>query len=229
MIRIYVILIFSILLFLTFITKADPIRVAIIDTGIKREYLAKYKLCKKGHKDFTGTGLQDFHGHGTNVAGIINRYAEGNYCLVILKYTNGTNNPNIMSNFLKALAHAVINNYDIVSISSGGPKPDVTEKEIIQVGLKKKMVFIVAAGNESTNLDKTCNYFPACYFKNVIVVGNGDGKNVFTRSNYGSIVDLWEDGRNVTAGGITMSGTSQSTAIVTGKFITIVTRGISAK
>jgi hypothetical protein len=46
-------------------------------------------------------------------------------------------------------------------------------------------------------------------------VGNLNAKS----SNYGPRVRFWEDGNNITAGGYTMSGTSQATALFTGNMV----------
>src|SRR5690606_17888997 len=87
-------LLLSLLLFATNVTVAKPIIIAVIDTGISDKLKDGKFLCKMGHKDFTGTGLNDVHGHGTHVSGLIHQHAaktadwnkSANYCQVILKY-----------------------------------------------------------------------------------------------------------------------------------------------
>lgn len=79
--------------------------------------------------------------------------------------------------------------------------------------------------NIGFDLDKKCQYFPACYdfdSKNFHVVGSTTGyKNSYggitSYSNYGKKVTSWEDGTN--KGFPPLSGTSQATAIHTGKWV----------
>jgi hypothetical protein len=79
----YWMLIIAIHLFAATLVMAEepkPIVVAVIDTG--KAVDPKLKYCKYGHKDITGTGLEDNNGHGTNVASLIAREAKGaNYCV----------------------------------------------------------------------------------------------------------------------------------------------------
>src|SRR6185312_7300812 len=81
---------------------SDVIKVAVIDTGFGYDSLGHgAKLCKFGHKDFSGNNRVDFsyntvtpipldsHGHGTNIIGIIDNQAKesgANYCIIVLKY-----------------------------------------------------------------------------------------------------------------------------------------------
>ena len=67
-----VMLMFStiVLLELNYANAENRVRVAVIDTGIDSELATPY-LCKDGNKDFTGKGMKDVSGHGTNIAGII--------------------------------------------------------------------------------------------------------------------------------------------------------------
>jgi subtilisin family serine protease len=80
---------------------------------------------------------------------------------------------------------------------------------------------ITAAGNDAENLDLPNNhYYPAQYDKRIVVVGALDSYEVQTYfSNYGKVVTRWEHGLMVTGYGITLSGTSQATAIATGKMV----------
>lgn len=64
--------------------EANLIRVAIIDTGIAKEFKGNPFLCKDGHYDFTNQNPLDkekfpldTHGHGTHIAGLIHQYATG--------------------------------------------------------------------------------------------------------------------------------------------------------
>lgn len=151
----------------------DTIKVAVIDTGFDfqsnwKKYnhmqqdgdgnlLVKPKLCNHGHKDFTGTGLEDNHGHGTHVAGIIGKYARGaNYCLVIIKYhdknakVSGETN---LKNTVKALNYARKLGVDIINYSGGGKSFDIMEYLSVRKILNRGILLIAAAGNDSLTVD----------------------------------------------------------------------------
>lgn len=203
-----------------------PLKVAVIDTGLN---LADSRfsgiLCSEGHADFTGQGINDVNGHGTHVAGLIKQFAKNsNYCLIIIKYyVEGDRLSGEKA--IAAMRYATSIKVNIINFSGGGSYSNGQEEDIIATNPKVK--FIVAAGNDGKNMDTSdyC-YYPACYVHtNVVPVGglNEDGSR-FIHSNFGSKVKAWERATNVYSTlpngkfGV-MSGTSQATAIFTGKLI----------
>ena len=224
-----------------------PIKIAVIDTGFGyKDAGHDAHLCKFGHKDFSMdrqfTGAYDVkvplpldvHGHGTNVVGIIESYLNKtnvNYCIVIIKYYSEqqTGEQNLVAS-TRAFNYAANIKVDYVNYSGGGPEANMFERASINKILKYGGHFIAAAGNEGQDLDNPLNaYYPASYDKRIIVVGNlcSDGVQYKKKdgtelkrcgsSNYGESVTRWEPGENITAYGITMTGTSQATAAATGK------------
>jgi len=211
------------------ISVKKPIVVAVIDTGLDVEnFKDKVKLCKFGHKDFTGTGLKDNHGHGTHISGLIDKNAgSANYCQVILKfYDSSSLAQNAMINTEKAFRTAIDLKVDIINYSGGGKESSIREKALVQEALDKGITVVVAAGNDKCDMDSGCTYYPAMYDSRIIVVGNLSQERVPAKSsNYGSIVDEWEFGVDVKSYcadgefGCKMTGTSQATAIQSGKTI----------
>lgn len=198
-----------------------PIIVAVVDSGLK-SIDPKLPLCKTGHKDFTGQGTILDKGslsHGSNVAGLITKHAGlGNFCLVIVKVFKQVDEDYVMEpaqyfaalKYVAELRPALVN----LSLSGIGPLKDETRllKEILNAGI----VVVAAAGNNDFNLDvKGCIVYPACADSRIFVIGNKVG----TVSNTGSVVDYIVDGQNATAGGVTLSGTSQSAAIFSGQAV----------
>ena len=228
---------------------SKTLTIAVIDSGIDGSLP---NLCKFGHKSFVKTlpnPLVDENGHGTHVAGLINSTAGiGNYCIVAIKFydPSATGWANLGS-ILKAVQYAINIKVDFINISGGGPEFNLKERNLILKALNNKITVVTAAGNENDDLDKECNYFPACYDPRIIMVGNlrttslieswsANGLeiasvNVRVRStertpssNYGNRVTRWEIGTNVLStlpGGRMgrMTGTSQATAIATGKLV----------
>lgn len=221
-----------------------PIVVAVIDTGINQSLNNSNFLCKFGHKDFTGTGMEDRHGHGTNISGLIDQYVKGiilkpdgsnikellsakaNYCQVILKYydpkVSGMNN---LKNETDALRYAINIKVNYINFSGGGLEFDKEEKALIKEAIDMGIKVVVAAGNEKSDIDVLGkHYYPAYDDPRQIIVGNLDGKRRAPTSNYGKSVNTWEQGTNQyslrdSIGVSCMTGTSQATAIKSGKLI----------
>lgn len=177
--------------------------------------------------------LDDNHGHGTHIAGIIGSEA-GNgkgitgispeISLMILKYYDpkvpGTDN---LKNTVASIKYAVKMGAHIINYSGGGTEFSQDEHDAIVEAEKKGILFVAAAGNERTNSDKN-RYYPADYqLRNIISVTAIDpATQVLASSNYGTeTVDIAAPGQNIlsclpgNSYGY-MTGTSQATAFVTG-------------
>jgi len=197
--------------------QAKTYRVAVIDTGLQKKYISEANLCIKGHKSFVkGETIVDNHGHGTNIVGLIKKNAgNADYCIVIVKYYS-TYNPAVnMKNLIKALDYASTIKPDIINLSLGGGGIIVKERLLIRKLLNAGTIINAAAGNEYTNLDNNCNYYPACYDKRINVISAKD----FDSANKGHVVSIYVDGKDRSAFGFKMTGTSQSTAVYTGMLI----------
>lgn len=210
----------------------EPLKIAIVDTGLNLfDPRFKGHICPGGHKDFTNTGLNDFIGHGTFVAGLIQKYAgkTNDYCFLIYKYyTYRTPAKVIIRGEVDAFREAIKNGAKIINFSGGGET--FSEDEYLVVKENPDVLFVVAAGNESKNIEtETGHFYPASLLmNNEQVVGNitSDGKQAETSNwaNPGRERFFWEIGTDVKSilpNGNTgiESGTSFSTAIRTGKVI----------
>lgn len=220
----------------TKICHGKPTVIAVIDTGFglgwRPEEEKTARLCQYGHKNFVDDQNSDKfdtkvpvptdrHGHGTNIAGIIGQYAKNtNYCLVILKYFDpvAKNNDNL-KHTIQAIDYARQIHANFINYSGGGTDFNQDEADAVKRFLDAGGTFVAAAGNEHSDLEKN-PYYPAMEDDRVIVVGNiREDRQPARSSNYGKRVNRWEIGEGVTAYGLQMTGTSQSTAIVTGKLV----------
>lgn len=217
--------------------KCKQLQIAVIDTGFGYGDIKKdNKLCDGLHMDFSTDhtfsymGLSNFIpndniGHGTNIVGIIENYTKKtnvNYCIIILKFysKNQTNEQNLKAS-IAAIKYATELKVDLINYSGGGPSGDPEEEEAVKKFLDQGGKFVSAAGNDAKNIGSgDANYYPAMYDKRIVVVGNTDKFGVRSKSsNYGNFVNRWEIGENVTGYGITLSGTSQATAVASGKIL----------
>lgn len=222
----------------------QPIKIAVIDTGFGYgNWEHKAKLCKTGHKSFSTDGKfltdlntkdpvpEDRYSHGTNVVGIIDdilKTSGVSYCFIIIKFWDKkfTSNNAIDASAL-SFRHSIEVGADIINYSAGGYDPANSEEDAVKLALDSGIKVVASAGNGDYvgdekiiyDIDKH-PYYPAAYDKRIVVVGslNKNGlKSSF--SNYGKSVDRWEVGVDVTGENITMSGTSQATAVATGKIV----------
>lgn len=185
--------------------------------------------------------LNDNHGHGTHIAGIIGARA-GNgkgisgispeVSLMILKYYDpkvpGTDN---LKNTVASIKYAVKMGANIINYSGGGTEFSKEERDAIVEAEKKGILFVAAAGNERSNSDQF-KYYPADYgLSNIVSVTAIDpSTEVLSSSNYGvETVDLAAPGQNIlsclpgSAYGY-MTGTSQATAFVSGAAALVMAR-----
>lgn len=203
-------------------------RVVILDTGLNLEDTRfKSLLCEDvPGVDFTGEGIEDVHGHGTHVTGIIKQFAKDSaYCITIIKYYKRTTTEAEQRKTLFS-AYKTISSLKPTWVNFSGGGPSWNDDEYTVIKNNPKTIFIVAVGNDNVNLDEKCNYYPACYkLPNIIRVGSlAKTGAVSDSTNFGTIVDTYEIGENVLStlpDGRTgyMSGTSMSTATKTGKII----------
>jgi len=214
---------------------ASKIVVAVIDTGV--DVAAVSHLCQTGHMDFVthSSSPVDYHGHGTHIASLIEKNAgEGDFCIVSLRYYSESATGNVnLANMIKAINYAIDLHVNYINISGGGAEYSEEEFQAIKKALNRGIKIVAAAGNDHRDISiKDNRYYPACYDKRITVVGNlaEDGSRS-PSSNYGEPTNRWEIGTGVRANvpcynaydkppcSGKLTGTSQATAIATGKLI----------
>lgn len=212
--------IFFIISTLVFATETRK-KVAILDTGIDEDFPSEY-LCSEGNKDFTGEGLHDFIHHGSHLAYIIKDYINPKQeCILILKFYDHKAEFH-SSPLVKAYKYLQTIDIDFLNLSFGGNIPSKIEKTTIQMLLDKGVIISNAAGNSGQNLSEKCDYFPACYnfdHSKFHVVASCSKGNFSKFSNFSGPTTNCNNGEKVHAGPYIFTGTSQATAIQTGKNI----------
>ncbi len=197
------------------------------------------KACVGGHI------IEDRHGHGTHIAGLIGAKG-GNgigisgiaphVSLMILKYYDpyDTGDQNL-KNTIRAIQYAVQNGADIINYSGGGQDPNPEEKKALSEADKKGILFVTAGGNEGGDLNqnqsfgKEESYYPTMYnLSNILAVSNSDQSDKHHSSSNRDSTPGDKNAIDTTTGGVRLlstlphggyghlTGTSQSTAVVTG-------------
>jgi subtilisin family serine protease len=211
-------------------SKADTIKVAVIDTGFdfKSDWsnfknIKRPKVCKYGHKDFTNTSLNDNEGHGTHVAGLISQYAgDSDYCLLILKNYNLIGQSNDQIGVIKSIEYAIKQKVDIINYSGGGIERSELECSTIKKALDNGIIVVTALGNYGTS---NSSFYPAMCDDRILKVANIDIENraieLHSNLNNDAIATRGTDIKSLLPNNKMgfKTGTSQATAIITGKLI----------
>lgn len=181
--------------------------------------------------------VDDNHGHGTHIAGIIGAEGGNNFgitgiaskvSLMVLKYYDPRFPSNNLENTIKAINYATKMHAQIINYSGGGVDYSQPEFEAIRKARSAGILFVAAAGNERSNSDKQ-KYYPANYdLDNIISVTAIDPKlQVLSSSNYGvqtvHVAAPGEDIYSTLPGNAfgSLTGTSQATAFATGLAVLI--------
>jgi len=203
--------------------------VAIVDTGMPPEGLVTPYLCNMNHYDATGTGIQDRNGHGTNVAGIIaKKLNTKTHCLLIIKWwdtevTMISAHKQLQSvRYYTEILQRIRPKY--INMSLSGNTYLSFEFNILKSLAKTGSTIVVAAGNDGFDLNNQCNVYPACYnmdSSRFHVVGSWNKllDRIDTFSNRGNVVTSYRPGIYVCGFNVCISGTSQSTAVLTSELI----------
>jgi serine protease len=213
----------------------ETVKIAVIDTGFNAAANdSKVRLCKFGHRDFSGANeLQsskytvdpvpvDNNSHGTNIIGLIDMYARKtkvDYCIVVVKFWDKHGTATNAASLSDSIDYARKIGASVINISGGGIEYSHPEALSVRAFINDGGVLVAAAGNEGKDL-KVQPFYPAMDDRRVIVVGNWQTKRMRApTSNFGKRVNAWEVGTDATALDIRMTGTSQAAAIHSGKFI----------
>ena len=215
--------------------------VAVVDTGAQLDHpdleenfkgVSRYDFVeddrnpteRKVGLDADGDGIKDeLMGHGTHVAGIVDRMAPAAK-IMPLRVLNSEGRGNTFT-IAKAIVYARSNGADVINLSLGSSHRSAMLQEVIKDTINNNVVVAAAAGNSNSNLP----HFPAA--------GNGtaasaDGLVAVSAvdryskksgyANYGAWVDIAAPGNGIRSTfpiGMyaNWSGTSMATPFVSGQ------------
>ncbi|MGC5327659.1 S8 family peptidase [Brevibacillus sp. SYSU BS000544] len=186
--------------------KLDKVVVAVVDTGVSVNHPdLGGRVLNNGYNAIDDNqNVNDVHGHGTHVSGII--AAQTNNEIGVAGVT-GTAPISILPikvlddngfgttvSIAKGIDKAVELGADVINMSLGGQGYSKLMQESIQKAVDKGVVVVVAAGNSSDDAD---GYFPAGYPEPVTVASSNSKGNTSDFSNFGSPIDLIAPGEDV--------------------------------
>ncbi len=136
----------------------------------------------------------DDHGHGTHVSGTIGAVGGNaigivginwNVSIACVKFLDKNGSGSSVDEG-RALEYIIANDFDVVNGSYGGGEKSPLKELLLKEAGKKGILFVFAAGNESTDIDNQETY-PASYkVDNTIVVAATDSRDqIADFSNYG--------------------------------------------
>ncbi|MBL7543487.1 MAG: S8 family serine peptidase [Bdellovibrionaceae bacterium] len=169
--------------------------------------------------------LQDQHGHGTHVAGIIYQELkqlklENEFCFQVLKYYNSeTYSPHLLQASNQSLKYAALNKSQLINYSGGGYAANKEEEFWLRQLAHKNIPVMAAMGNQTLDTDQF-PFYPAGYdLENVFAIAAATPEQTRAPfSNYGKRkFDFMAPGVHIKAFGLNnsqayLSGTSQATA-----------------
>lgn len=206
-------------------TNADPIKVAVIDTGIELSHPDLKDNIKGGYNAIRlGRSANDDNGHGTHVAGTIG--AANNTIGVVgvgpqidlyaVKVLNRSGS-GYLSDIIEGLEWSIANGIQVVNMSLGTTTNSPSMRDAVARVNTAGIVQVAAAGND---YGSAVNY-PAAYPEVIAVSATNSSDTIASFSSVGPEVDLAAPGASInsTYKGQTykvLSGTSMASPHVAG-------------
>ncbi len=132
--------------------------------------------------------------HGTQMAGLAaaatnngKGIAAGGFkCLIMPIKSLSDEGSGYLSDLTKGIRYAIDNGADVVNMSFGGGGYSSAQRDVIQYGLSKDVVFVGAAGNDHSSEA----HYPSGYEGVLSVAATGFSGKLSSISNYGVTVDV---------------------------------------
>ena len=213
----------------TYTNTGSGVNAYIVDSGIQashQEFIGRVQTGYSTVNDLNGT--TDCNGHGTHVSGIVGGTTYGvakNVNLIPVRVLDCAGSGS-MSAVIAGLDWIVQNGKKpaVVNISLGGSTYSTLDTAVDNL-YNNGFLPVVAAGNSNTD---ACTMSPARATNAITVAATDNTDTRASYSNYGSCVDLFAPGSNITSAWIgtntataTANGTSMAAPHVTGIIATL--------
>ncbi|GGN29487.1 serine protease [Lentzea pudingi] len=208
----------------SYISAGSGVTAYVLDTGVRISHSTFEGRASNGHDFIDNDAVaQDGHGHGTHVAGTIagSQYGVAKDARVVAVRVLDNNGSGTLAGVAAGIdwvaANAVMP--AVANLSLGGVA-NATLDTAVRNAVSRRVTVVVAAGNNNANASNTS---PARVTE-AITVGSTDRTDARSSfSNYGSVLDIFAPGREITSAwhtsdssSNTISGTSMATPHVAG-------------
>lgn len=209
---------------------AEPVRVAVIDTGVSSAVVSPDNIAPGKNYILPGQSTEDKSGHGTAIAAIIAGSESAGITgicpeavIVPLVWSTRNESGATVQGGVAMTAQAIrdaVDLYDcrVINLSAGTTSEDPALRKAVAYAEEKGALVVSSVGNKGN----TAIYYPGAY-ETVVCVGacNAKGTEVTSFSNVSGAVDLAAPGlalqiADLKGGTTTASGTSFSCAYVSG-------------
>ena len=207
----------------------NKIKIAVLDSGLPEYYFRSDEIqnsCYGGFNFVNGSSiLYDKFGHGSHINGIIHSRTNNNLGISGIAKNAMVYNFKIIndngyfydSDFIKGMIAAIDSNVKIINLSLGISNTAIAN--VVNYALSKNIIIVASMGN----FGKEILNFPAA-LEGVFAIGSSNiNSERSSFSNYGDYIDFLAPGEDIVSLSksnpnqiVYMSGTSQSSAIVTG-------------
>ncbi len=192
------------------------VTVAIVDSGLVPDEVLPQQASPRSRSLVAGEDLSsDPTGHGTAMARIVGSIAPD--AEIAMFKVLGERRQTQPGDIAEAVRAAIGAEADVALLALEVPSSDLELLRALQEASDAGVLLVVAAGNESLDLDRWSSY-PASHdvAHMVVVAAVDEGGELTAGSNWGSAVDLAAPGRGIRAGVMELSGTSPAAAIAAG-------------
>jgi thermitase len=197
--------------------------IAVLDTGIDSTHPALVGKVVKEINFTSSPVVNDLHGHGTHIAGIIAGNVDQFGQITGLAHGCGLMNVKVANDdgsvdtgtVVQGIRWAVDNGANIINISLTINHASDELEDAVNYAWQQGAIVVAAAGNGFTNYLA----YPAAYNSTIAVAATDDKDNIARFSNYGDWVDVSAPGSSIYSSDLgntwtLKNGTSMAAAIV---------------
>lgn len=174
--------------------KSKEITVGVVDSGIVSHPFLKNRILSKGWDFLDNDNTpNDLNGHGTAMAGVLVDCTPNLNVKILPVKTFNSDGKGSTSNIALGIRYAVDNGADVLNLSFGGVHHSFLH-DAVEYALKKNVVVVTSAGNDSENVSYSC---PADMDSVIVTSASDQSDEIAYFSNYGNTVDVAAPGYEI--------------------------------